>query len=410
MRSTLKFGNHVTVHRPIERANTIQPQRNVTLRLRDKLKATLDDLEKKDIITKVEEPVNWVSNLVIVEKANITLRLCLDPPDLDQAIEREDFKPPSFETISNTLNGYKVFSVVDMSNCYWHQKLTDESFCELLIHLWQVSVEKNKIGISCAGEVAQKMVEKHFHDISGALPVFDDIIIGGKSEEEHDLIFRKVLTRARERNIKFNRDKIQFCVNQFKHMDEVVSELGFSPDPEKNSAIHNIPTPACKQDLQRLFGMINYLSKYIPNMSELTTPLWSLLKGDVSWAWFAEHDSALTKINTVLSCAPVLQFYDTSLPTTLQVDASKDGLGACLMQQGQPVAYTSRALSNSEINYAPIENEVLTIVLGVRDLICILMELKWIRIISLSKLPLKSLYLKFLFAYKEWGCVWRSIN
>ena len=98
-------------------------------------------------------------------------------------------------------------------------------------------------------------------------------------------------------------------------MDEVVSELGFSPDPEKNSAIHNIPTPACKQDLQRLFGMINYLSNYIPNMSELTAPLWSLLKGDVSWAWFAEHDSALTKINTVLSSAPVLRFYDTSLPT-----------------------------------------------------------------------------------------------
>ena len=85
-------------------------------------------------------------------------------------------------------------------------------------------------GISCAGEVAQKMVEKHFGDISGALLVFDDIIIGGKSEEEHDLILRKVLTIARERNIKFNRDKIQFRVNQVKYMGEVVSELGFSPD------------------------------------------------------------------------------------------------------------------------------------------------------------------------------------
>ena len=52
------------------------------------------------------------------------------------------------------------------------------------------------------------MVEKHFGDISGALPVIDDIIIGGKSEEEHDLILLKVLTRARERHIKFNRDKI----------------------------------------------------------------------------------------------------------------------------------------------------------------------------------------------------------
>ena len=147
-------------------------------------------------------------------------------------------------------------------------------------------------------------------------------------------------------------------------MGEVVSELGFSPDPEKISAIHNMPTPSCKQDLQRLLGMINYLSKYIPNMSELTAPFRSLLKGDVSWAWFPEHDFALTKIKSVYSSAPVLCFYDISLPTTIQVDASKDGLGACLMQQGQPVAYASRAMSNSEINYAPIEKEMLAIVFG----------------------------------------------
>ena len=98
---------------------------------------------------------------------------------------------------------------------------------------------------------------------------------------------------------------------------KLLAKLGFSPYPEKNSAIHNIPTPACKQDLQRLFGMINYLSNYIPNMSELTAPLRSLLNGDVSWAWFAEHDSALTKINTVLSSAPVLRFYDEMLTIVL---------------------------------------------------------------------------------------------
>ena len=347
---------------------TIQPQRNVPFRLRDKLKATLDDLERKDIITKVEEPVDWVNNLVIVEKPNNTPRLCLDPPDLDQAREREDFKPPSFETISNTLNGCKVFSVVDMSNCYWHQKLTEESsfLCTFNSPFGRYRFKRMPFGISCASEMAQKMVEKHFGDISGALPFVDDIIIGGKNEQEHDLTFRKVLTRARERNIKFNRDKIQFRVNQVKYMGEVVSELGFSPDPETISAIHNMPTPSCKQDLQRLLGicMINYLGKYIANMSELTAPLRSLLKGDVPWAWFPEHDTALSKIKSVLSSAPVLRFYDASLPTTLQVDARKSGLGACLMQQGQPVAYASRALSHSEINYAPIEKEMLAIVFG----------------------------------------------
>ena len=281
---------------------TIQPQRNVPLRLRDELKATLDYLERKDIITKIEEPVDWVSNLVIVEKPNNTLRLCLDPLDLNQAIEREDFKPPSFETISNTLNGCKVFSVIHMSNCYWHQKLTEKSsfLCTFNSPFGRYRFKRMPFGISCASEVAQKVVAKHFDDISGALPVFDDITIGGKNEQEHDLILRKVLTRARECNIKFNRDKIQFRVNQVKYMGEVVSELGFSSDPEKISAIHNMPTPSCKQDLQRLLGMINYLSKKIPNMSELTAPLRSLLNGDVPWAWFPEHDTALSKIKSVL--------------------------------------------------------------------------------------------------------------
>ena len=322
---------------------TIQPQRNVPLRLGDKLNATLDDLERKDSSTKVEEPVDWVGNLVLEEKPNNTLRLCLDPPDLNQAIEREDFKPPSFETISNTLNGCKVFSVVDMSNCYWHQKLTEKSsfLCTFNSPFGRYRFKRMPFGISRATYYRWR-----------------------KNEQEHDLILRKVLTRARERNIKFNRDKIQFRVNQVKYMGEGVSELGFSPDPEKISAIHNMPTLSCKQDLQRLLGMINYLGNYIPNMSELTAPLRSLLKGDVPWAWFPEHDTALPKIKSVLSSAPVLHFYDTSLPTTLQVDASKSGLGACLMQQGQPVAYASRALSNSEINCAPIEKEMLAIVFG----------------------------------------------
>ena len=74
---------------------------------------------------------------------------------------------------------------------------------------------------------------------------------------------------------------------------------------------------SCKHDMQRLLGMINYLAKYIPNTSELTAPLRSLLKSYVPWTWFSEHGTTLTKPKSVLSSAPVLPIYDTSLPTTL---------------------------------------------------------------------------------------------
>ena len=104
-------------------------------------------------------------------------------------------------------------------------------------------------------------------------------MIGGKNEKEHDLVLRKILIRARERNIKFNREKIQFRVPQVKYIGEVVSGLGFSPVPEsrKISAIHNMPTPSCKQDFQMILGMINeFLNRsYSPDTSfafNLVTP------------------------------------------------------------------------------------------------------------------------------------------
>ena len=68
-------------------------------------------------------------------------------------------------------------------------------------------------------------------------------------------------------------------------------------------------------------------------MSELPAPLQLLLKCDVPWAWFLEHDTALTKLKSVLGSTPVLRFYVTSLPITLQVDASNASRRLCQIQR-----------------------------------------------------------------------------
>ena len=199
------------------------------------------------------------------------------------------------------------------------------------------------------------MVEEHLGDIEGVLPVCDDIIVAGKTEIEHDRGLHKVIERARKRNIKLNKNKIQYRLNQVSYMGELVCKEGFTRDPHKVSAIFDMLAPQSKKDLQRLLGMINYLSKYISNMAELTAPLRTLLRKDVAWAWYPEHDAALAKLKCVLTSEPVLRFYDINLPTTLQVDASKGGLRACLLQNDQPEAYASRAMTSAEQNYAQIE-------------------------------------------------------
>ena len=170
-------------------------------------------------------------------------------------------------------------------------------------------------------EVAQKMVDDNFSDIPGVLAVHDDIIVAGADGERHDTALKLVLDRAKERNIKFNRTKIQLRIDKVKYLGSIVSGEGFRPDPEKIKAIVDMPQPQNKQDLQHLLGMVNNLSQYIPNMSEITAPLHSLLKKQAQWSWYDEHDRSLAKIKEALTSSPVLRFFDVNKPATIQADA-----------------------------------------------------------------------------------------
>ena len=92
-----------------------------------RLKETLENHTKSGIISKVDNATDWVNSLVIIEKKDGSLRLCLDPKDLNLAIKREYYNPPTAEEISNKLSGMKLFTVIDMTSCYWHKKLDIES-------------------------------------------------------------------------------------------------------------------------------------------------------------------------------------------------------------------------------------------------------------------------------------------
>jgi len=137
---------------------------------------------------------------------------------------------------------------------------------------------------------------------------------------------------------------------------------GLKPDPEKVRAITEYPKPENKQDLQRFLGMVNYLGQFIANLSGRTAPLRLILKKDIEWHWCKEQDDAYQDVKQALITAPTLKFFDVQSAVVIQADASKAGLGACLMQEGHPVAYASRALPEAEQNYAQIEKELLAIV------------------------------------------------
>ena len=127
-----------------------------------------------------------------------------------------------------------------------------------------------------------------------------------------------------------------------------------------------MPPPEDKHQLRRFMGMTNYLQKFAPGLSQVTAPLRMLLKDSTEFKWDSTiHDKCFTQVKRTITEAPVLKFYKSTEKVTLQCDASQYGLGACLMQNGHPVTYASRSLTNSETTYAQIEKELLAIVFGV---------------------------------------------
>ena len=110
---------------------------------------------------------------------------------------------------------------------------------------------------------------------------------------------------------------------------------------------------------------MNYLAKFLPKLSEVTEPIRQLTHKDVPWNWSASQANAFVLMKELVKEAPVLQFFDNHKPLMIQCDASEKGLGAALLQDGKPVAFASRALTDTETRYAQIEKELLAIVFSV---------------------------------------------
>ena len=129
-------------------------------------------------------------------------------------------------------------------------------------------------------------------------------------------------------------------------------------------AIRDMSAPTNVKELQTFFGLITYLQKFLPNLSEVSAPLRILLEKETAWHWDKEQKDSFEKLKELVTNTPVLAFYDKNADLILNVDASSEGLGAVLLQEGKPVAYASRALNNTQKRYAQIEKEALAIVFG----------------------------------------------
>ncbi|XP_055910817.1 uncharacterized protein K02A2.6-like [Eupeodes corollae] len=343
-----------------------KPPRRIPLSIRAKVYDTLKKMEQKNIITKVETPSDWSHNMVIVEKGDKSIRICLDPRDLNVGLKQEHHLIPKIEDFIFKMQGMKFFSILDFKEGFWQLELNEESK-NLTVFSTPFGTYRYEVlpfGIKTAPEKFQKLNDKYFRNLPGVFGYIDDLIIGGKTLLEHDKNLDRVLQRAREINIKFNEKKVQYRVEKVKYLGHIFSSEGISPDPKRIESIRHIQTPSNKNDLQKILGTINYLRSFIPNLAELSAPMRDLLKKENIFRWSPAHEKALNDIKNAIVNASTLRSFDPDLPIIIQTDASQNGLGCCLLQEGRPVSFASKSMTKTETSYAQIEKEFLAIVYG----------------------------------------------
>lgn len=351
------------------------PPTKIPMAIREPLKVELDRLVSRKAIIRVDEidPRASINRIVIVEKNNGKIRICLDPSDLNKQIIRKPKLVPSIEEICSNLNNKKFFTVFDLAEGYHHLELNEESSwkCCFSTPLGIYRFLVLPYGLSNSQDLFQDEVEKNFGNLRNVQICHDDMIVSGITKEDHDRTVSEVIERARQVGAKFNKDKFQYCQTQVKFMGQMFSENGMQIDPDRIEALCKLDSPKDKVELQRIIGSFNYVRRYIVNMAEIMQPLCNLLKNSVEWHWLPKHQENFDKLKKIISESPALVPFDNKLKIILQCDASKYGLGCCMFQQHDNntlklVACASRTMNEHEVSYSQTEKELLSIYYGTK--------------------------------------------
>ena len=157
---------------------------------------------------------------------------------------------------------------------------------------------------------------------------------------------------------------MNFRKSEVRFMGHLITKDGLKPDPEKVRAVQEMPKANFQERTPNisLLGFVNYLFKFLPRLSEVTKPLREMTGKEAKFTWPPQHETAFQEMRELVVRHPMLKHYDQQEEVTVQCDASECGLGAALPQNGQPVDFASRSLSQTERQYGQIEKECLAIV------------------------------------------------
>jgi len=272
------YENAKPVH---QRLQPINPRKAVAI------KAKVDKLLKAGFIYLVPL-INWVSNPVLVDKMQGTIRACINFRDLNKVYPKDNYPTPFIDQIIDECAANEIFSFMDGFSGYNQISICpeDQHKTNLICHWGTFAYRKIPFGLKNAGATFQRAMSYAFHDIKHVIEAYlDDLVAHSQKRTDHPSHLRLVFERCHFYKIRLNPNKCIFMVTSGRLLGFIMSNEGIQVDPFKVEAIIQLPPLSSIQQLQSLQGKANFLRRFIENYAEITKGFMRLLRKGVPFVW-----------------------------------------------------------------------------------------------------------------------------
>jgi hypothetical protein len=325
------------------------------------LKFQLEDLLAKGYIKPSKSPYGAL--VLFVHKKDGTLKMCVDYRALNKATVKNRYPLPCINDLFDRLLGAKVFSRIDLRSRYYQIRIAEGDEEKTIYRTRYGSYEflvmpfrlTNAPTTFCT--LMNDIFRKWLDDF--VVVYIDDILIYSGSLEEHAEHLREVFQRLKENKLYAKLEKCEFGVTEVNFLGHKITQEGLKMDDHKVKAILDWESPKSVPTLRSFLGLASYYRKFIKNFTKIAAPLTNLLKkSTVIYEWEEACGETFETLKGILVKASMLKLSDFDKEFEIHSNASNFAIGGVLVQEGKPVAFESKKLSETERRWPTHEKEM----------------------------------------------------
>ncbi|KAA3466375.1 DNA/RNA polymerases superfamily protein [Gossypium australe] len=300
-----------------------------------------------------------------LKKKDGSMRLCIDYKQLNKVTVKNKYHLPRIHNLFDQLKGATVFSKIDQRSGYYQLRVKEQDVSKTVFRMRYGHYEflVMSFGLTNAPTIFMDLMNHVFRPYLDKFVVvfIDDILIYSRDESDHAEHLRIVLQTLRDKQVYAKFSKSEFWLREVGFLGHIVSGDGIRVDSGKISAIVEWKPPRNVSEVRSFLGLAGYYRRFVKGFSMIASPMTKLLHKDVKFGWTEKCQQSFERLRTLLTEASILVQPESGKEFVVYSDASFNGIGCVLMQEGKVVAYASRQLKPHEKNYPTHDLELAAI-------------------------------------------------